>query len=141
MYRLTGIGCALNFRMKRGIKSGLVTCLIATATACALAYLYCHNPAEGSYYPQCIFHLLTGLWCPGCGLTRGLYAFLHGDYLAAARMNYLLFVVVPVFAVCACVSRRIGILKAIDNLLLMLCLLFWIMRNIPCWPFILLAPP
>ena len=140
MYRLTGIGCALHSRMKRGMKSSLIACLIATATVCALAYLYCHDPAEEGFYPQCLFHSLTGLWCPGCGLTRGLYACLHGDYLAAVRMNSLLFVAVPVLAVCACASRRIDVLKAIDNLLLTSCLLFWILRNLTCWPFMLLAP-
>lgn len=140
MYRLIGIECALHSRIKRVMKSSLVACLIATATACALGYLYCHDPAEGGLYPQCLFRSLTGLWCPGCGLTRGLYACLHGDYLVGARMNLLLFVVVPTLAVCACASRRIGVLKAIDNLLLTSCLLFWILRNLPCWPFMLLAP-
>ena len=128
-------------RMKRGVQRSLAVCLLAVAAVCALAYLYWHEPAEGGFYPKCLFHSLTGLWCPGCGLTRGLYACLHGDYLAAARMNLLLFVVVPVLAACACATRRVGVLKAVDNLLLMSCLLFWILRNSPCLPFVLLAPP
>ena len=34
--------------------------------------------APGSHFPACAFHSATGLWCPGCGLTRGLHALLDG---------------------------------------------------------------
>src|ERR1700716_3309549 len=33
--------------------------------------------------PLCPFRLLTGLPCPGCGLTRSLVSLLHGDLSAA----------------------------------------------------------
>lgn len=29
----------------------------------------------------CIFHLITGLYCPGCGGTRAARFFLHGELL------------------------------------------------------------
>lgn len=29
----------------------------------------------------CLFRLLTGFYCPGCGGTRALAAFLHGQWL------------------------------------------------------------
>jgi hypothetical protein len=35
--------------------------------------------------PLCPFRLLTGLPCPGCGLTRSVVCTLHGD-LASAMM-------------------------------------------------------
>lgn len=35
----------------------------------------------------CVFHTLTGLWCPGCGVSRGCMAVLRGDFSAAVRAN------------------------------------------------------
>ncbi|MBI3951227.1 MAG: DUF2752 domain-containing protein [Acidobacteria bacterium] len=37
----------------------------------------------------CGFRNLTGLSCPGCGITRGLSALLHGELLEAVRFNPL----------------------------------------------------
>lgn len=31
--------------------------------------------------PPCLFHRLTGLYCPGCGGTRSIYALLTGQLL------------------------------------------------------------
>lgn len=35
----------------------------------------------GDYMMPCIFHLITGLYCPGCGGTRACWYLLHGDVL------------------------------------------------------------
>lgn len=37
--------------------------------------------------PPCGFLLVTGLPCPGCGLTTAFSAMMHGDLVAAARAN------------------------------------------------------
>ena len=34
-----------------------------------------------------MFHQLTGLWCPGCGLTRSTYQLFHGHIGAALSSN------------------------------------------------------
>lgn len=122
------------------MKLRVATCLaVAIALACGLAYLYRHDPS-GNFYPKCLFHSLTGLWCPGCGLTRGLYACLHGDYAMAVRMNALMFVVMPVLSVVVSVARRIDTVMSVGNAAGIICLLFLFLRNIPCWPFVLLSP-
>lgn len=42
----------------------------------------------------CMFHEITGLPCPGCGLTRGMTAFARGDVQQALRWHPF----TPVFA-------------------------------------------
>jgi len=39
--------------------------------------------------PLCPFRLLTGLPCPGCGLTRSVVSFLHGDVAGAIAFHPL----------------------------------------------------
>jgi len=39
--------------------------------------------------PDCPFHAVTGLHCPGCGSTRATYLLLHGDVAGALAMNAL----------------------------------------------------
>ncbi|MET3931654.1 hypothetical protein ABIE51_003541 [Lysobacter sp. OAE881] len=46
----------------------------------------------------CIFHAVTGLHCPGCGLTRMLHALVHGDVARAWSMNPLAMIALPLLA-------------------------------------------
>lgn len=60
----------------------------AGALAVGVVYLAGHDPsAAGSTFPACPFHQVTGLWCPGCGLTRGCYELVHGHLGAAIGYN------------------------------------------------------
>ena len=36
-----------------------------------------------SFSPPCLFHLLTGFDCPGCGMTRAFLRLAHGDVRGA----------------------------------------------------------
>src|SRR5258708_7758004 len=69
-----------------GVFAGVM--LGATAIGvCAMVFFF--NPSTHGFYPVCLFHQLTGLNCPGCGMTRGLYALLHGNLLLALKDNAL----------------------------------------------------
>lgn len=64
--------------------------IILTATALGIsAVVFLFDPTTHPFYPVCQFHRLTGLNCPGCGLTRALYALLHGNFSAALHDNAL----------------------------------------------------
>src|ERR1043165_5055849 len=67
----------------------LATFILGTAAVIG-ALVFFFNPATHHFYPVCQFHRLTGLNCPGCGMTRALYALLHGDFAEALRDNALL---------------------------------------------------
>jgi len=70
---------------------------IALAAA-AGTILYRFDPAQNGFYPICLFHATTGLNCPGCGITRAIHQLLHGNLEAAAHLNLLFVLCLPVAA-------------------------------------------
>lgn len=104
-----------------------------------------------SISPGCLFHRLTGWDCPGCGATRSTFALLKGDFLAAWKLNpmYCLLLLVGVLAIFAMLHARsrgqsvVGLRVGTRTMWTFLGLLvaFGIFRNIPVWPFSLLAIP
>lgn len=115
-----------------------------------LSVLYTYNPGNSKFYPTCPFHALTGLYCPGCGTLRALHQLVHGHLLTAFLLNPLMLLLVP-FLGYAFVSKvvfvqsgrrmwEVFVPAAWIWILLCVIILFWILRNIPLYPFSLLAP-
>jgi hypothetical protein len=61
----------------------------------AVAMLFFFNPARYGFYPNCVFHSITGLDCPGCGSLRAIHELLHGNVAAAIRLNALFVASLP----------------------------------------------
>ncbi|MCP4710493.1 MAG: DUF2752 domain-containing protein [Planctomycetes bacterium] len=112
--------------------------------------LFLFNPSEAGFYPSCLFHAFTGWYCPGCGSARGLHQLLHGHPLTAFSLNPLMVLCLP-FLTYALLSRVLFLWtnRYLPNVflptrwiwaLLTVIILFWILRNIPIYPFTLLAP-
>ena len=60
-------------------------CLVAGALYVAL-----DDPADGTTgLTICPYRAMTGLWCPGCGLTRAARHLARGDVLQALSFNAL----------------------------------------------------
>ena len=55
--------------------------------AAALALSFVWSPSGLPGIDLCPFHRLTGLPCPGCGLTRAFCAISHADFAAAWACN------------------------------------------------------
>lgn len=123
------------------------------AAACGAAGLvWAFDPsAPDSRFPPCTFRAMTGLWCPGCGLTRGFHELFHGHVAAALGQNLF----VPIVLVAAVVGwwswtrsawGRPGISlptawrRPIVALLPILIVVYGVVRNIPHAPFDALAP-
>lgn len=118
--------------MNRGI-------IIVLAGVALLLALF--DPVLSAFYPSCPFHALTGLHCPGCGSTRALHALFTGHPLQAAGFNLLAVLAVP--AVLFILIRRPSshrLRQVWIVTFLAVVILFGILRNIPGYPFSLLAP-
>ncbi len=63
-----------------------IGCGCAILGAAALAALV-DPDAPGIHLPACPLYQMTGLWCPGCGMTRATHALLRGDIPAAFGFN------------------------------------------------------
>lgn len=63
--------------------------ILGAAAVPATLYLYRTSPYDGGHYPACIFRAVTGLYCPGCGLTRATHDLLHLDIASAFARNPL----------------------------------------------------
>lgn len=102
---------------------------------------------------KCTFHDITGFLCPGCGGQRAFYNLLHGNILLALRYNILITVLFPLLLVCYFIITQTYIVKSLRfqkylslkpwhaYAILTVLFLFFILRNIPFYPFTLLAPP
>jgi hypothetical protein len=112
--------------------------------------LYRVEPGEGSFYPPCPFHYLTGLHCAGCGTTRCLHALLHGDLAQALAYNPFTVLALPCLvywfvreALTAFLDVPAPRRRLPDwalRLLVGLVFLFWVLRNLAFPPFTALAP-
>lgn len=114
---------------------GLV--LLLTATFLVGAAIM---PPDSVLIPRCPIHSLTGFHCAGCGLARALHAALRGRFAEALSCNALPVMLAPLLLLCLRVrcqrTRRIVVAAIVA-----ITVLFGVMRNIPCHPFTLLAPP
>lgn len=132
---------------RRGVILGLLVGL------CALAgwLLAVHGP-QAPFWPKCLLHQWTGWHCPGCGMTRASAACLHGEFAQAFRYNPVVMVLLPLLLVAVCwelagwvrgrpMPVRLLPGPRVGLALLGLLLVFGILRNLPYWPFTLLAPP
>ena len=140
----------LNQRVSSSTVERVFAAVGFVAASSILAVIGFINPTTSSMFPTCPFRALTGLHCPGCGVTRGMHQLLHGDLLSALDYNALLIVFVPmiVFFMLTLLSiairgRRIrfpGFAPKATWGLLVVLLVFGVLRNLPFYPFTILAP-
>ncbi len=100
--------------------------------------------------PPCIFHEVTGLHCPGCGMTRAVHDLLHGRVGDALVHNPLVVPLLPliVFYVAWSALHWAALVgKAPPSMRLRwgwifvgVIAVYWLLRNLPWWPFTWLAP-
>jgi hypothetical protein len=126
-----------------------IVAALGVATIAGVGLLYAFDPnSVSSPFPGCLFRAFTGLYCPGCGMTRMLHALVHGDIAGAASMNVLALFGLPVLAVLIAeqlwATRLVhGPLRGVlfdGRIWIIAALVFGVLRNLPWAPFSALAP-
>ena len=56
------------------------------------------DPMEVRWMPKCIWKVVTGTDCPGCGSQRMAHALMHGDLKGAWHANAYAFCLLPLIA-------------------------------------------
>ena len=117
-----------------------------------LLYYNFYGSCGDQWSIQCIFYDHMGWLCPGCGGQRAFYNLLQGNFLEALRCNALIIILLPALGFCYVLLGQIYLVgdkrwHRFLNLkpwyayfILIVLLLFFILRNIPVYPFTLLAP-
>jgi len=123
--------------------------LLLLGLVVALLYFYI-NPSNVSYFPKCPLYATTGFYCPGCGSQRATHELLHLHALGVLRQNslYILGLLILIYHLMVSLLNTV-FHKNLYNyiyhpktpwILLIIILVFWVFRNLPYYPFNLLAP-
>jgi len=133
---------------RRKITSAITVGVAALLIILLYFFIY---PLYQQYFPKCIFHNLTGLYCPLCGTQRAISSLLHGNILLATKDNLLVIVAIPFSAFLFAgsfsktlnrknINYRIIYSSTFLRAVLFVLVVFTIVRNIPVYPFTLLTP-
>lgn len=130
--------------------------LAPVAVGCALAgaaitVAVVDPSAPDSVYPPCLFHASTGLWCPGCGLTRGTHHLLNGNVVDSLGSNLFTPLVLAGIALAWLTwlastfgrsARPVGqwLPARASTVLLIVVVAYGVLRNLPFAPLDALAP-
>ena len=123
-----------------------ITIFIIAAGAILLLYFFV-EPKNGNL-PKCVFHELTDLYCPGCGVQRSFHALLNGHVLRAIDYNLMFILFLPMiiyFIINFLLDKKYSpssfiYTKKFSLSILVFVISFWVLRNIPVAPFNWLAP-
>lgn len=121
---------------------------LAVAGVASLLILRAFWPAVPGRLPACTVNTMTGLHCPGCGGTRCVTRLFNGDFAGAWAGNPLILLLLGaggLWLLAAVIQewrrRPMPVFPAWAAwVLVALVLGFGVLRNLPWWPFSLLAP-
>lgn len=132
--------------LKNDEKMRLGRILSKTILVCVIDLAYaCFTSLTGWGIP-CLIHTITGLDCPGCGISRMFLALLRLDLVAAARYNLFVLCLLPVGLVLFLYkagqyiktgSTDMGFAEKVGYIIVFaLCTVFFVLRNTDLVPFL-----
>jgi hypothetical protein len=137
--------------MKIPMQRSLIAIVGFVSLIVGIFTLVTYFPPDAYFYVPCLFHLSTGLHCPGCGSTRAVSSFMHGDFIVGLKNN-LLFILWGPYLI---YRLFLGIFSWIDGkqrvvwspptstviIFLIITITYTILRNLPIEPFVTLFAP
>ena len=94
----------------------------------------------------CIFEKITGLFCPGCGISRMFIAMSKLEFYQAFRYNPLIFIMTPFFIIfflehiISKAKNKESIIQRMPNIVWYSCvvviIIYGIIRNIPYFDYL-----
>ena len=95
-------------------------------------------------YLPCLFHEITGFYCPGCGVTRMLIALFHLEFKKAFFYNRFVFILLILYLCYLLINtvyyltnnKLIKIPEFIIYILIAIAIIFGILRNIPLFNYL-----
>lgn len=131
--------------MKRILNIGL---LIGFTGLAALFFVL--DPAKHEIFPRCLFNSLAGYYCPGCGSQRAVHSLFHLDFAGVVSQNFLFipaFLLILYHCLHPVLNRQlhwklpnIFYFKNTPWIIFGVVIAFWVLRNLPFYPFSVLAP-
>jgi hypothetical protein len=143
------VGEPLNRRQRVLVRAALVAGA-AVLGGVGLFVLTLVPPTADSFYPKCVSYQFLGIHCPGCGMTRAVHSLLNGHVEQAVAYNPLMALLSPYLLFAAVRSawfwlwgtepKRSLFPAKYTWVILVVFIAYWVLRNVPVYPFTLLAP-
>ncbi|MEY5130912.1 MAG: hypothetical protein RL734_979 [Bacteroidota bacterium] len=137
--------------MKIPMQRSLIAIVGFVSLIVGIFSLVTYFPPDTNFYVPCLFHLSTGLHCPGCGSTRAVSSFMHGDITIGLKNNLLIilwgpYLIYRLFLVIfSWIDGKQRVVWSPPSstiiIFLIITIIYTILRNLPIEPFVTLFAP
>ncbi len=137
--------------MKIPMQRSLIAIVGFVSLIVGIFSLVTYFPPDTNFYVPCLFHLSTGLHCPGCGSTRAVSSFMHGDITIGLKNNLLIilwgpYLIYRLFLVIfSWIDEKQRVVWSPPTstiiIFLIITITYTILRNLPIEPFVTLFAP
>ncbi len=120
-------------------KNRIIQIIITWLCLAAVVVLYVMFFTATDIGIPCAFHEITGMQCPGCGMTHALSSIIQGDFTEAFRYNALSLTICPMIVIYL-LARALKYIKTGQEefsfmeilfliICLVICVLYFLFRN------------
>ncbi len=136
--------------VRNSVNNRILIALITLVLLCVLVYSVSCDHKNEKLIPPCPMKYYTGYFCPGCGSLRAIQKVVHFDLLGAMSENFFAVMFFPLLIFYIATNIKYVLTGTDMNIIRLpyyvtigiavFFILFWILRNVPFYPFSVLAP-